>query len=713
MSIEPGEPAVDRRPAGRREAGRTDARQKATGATTYVADVSLPEMLFAAVARSSVAFARIRGIDTSAARGAEGVVGVFTAADVTAVPYGRAVRDIPVLARERVHYVGERVAAVVATSRLFAERAAAMIDIDYEELPAVTTPEAAIVPDAPLVHDAPWDFPRAYVKREDGHNLQSLVTVGLPDPVEKALANSIYVVDRTYRTRAVHQGYLEPQACIAHWDADSRLHIWLTSKSPYRLRSQIADCLEIDQSRIEIEPIALGGDFGGKGSPMDAPLCAELARLTGRPVKLVLRYSEDLVGTESRHPATFRVRVGCDADGHLTALAQEVLLDGGAYAGYKPSELASVHGAVEAGGYRIPAFYAEARTTYTHTLPKGHMRAPGSPQTNFAQESALDELALAAGLDPVELRRRNLLVTGETDANGHSWVEFRGGETLEAAVAAIRAPAAPAGWLVGRGMSIYCRPTSTGTQSSLCIVPIAGGRLRVEVPVVETGTGSHTVYRELIGRELDYEPDEIDVVQVSTDELAGDPGAGGSRVTASIALVVDAAVKAWRARLGDEPVNVTVDEKGSQPVGSYGVQVATVAVDPETGQLKVLELLSVIDVANVINPLAHQMQVDGGAAMGFGYACLEDLDEQGGQVWAANLGEFKLPSARDVPVFRTVLVPGGRGVGTANVKSIGETTTPPAAAAIANAVAAATGCRIRELPITAERVFAALSERGA
>jgi CO/xanthine dehydrogenase Mo-binding subunit len=670
-------------------------------------------MLYAAVARSSMSHARIVGIDTAAARAADGVRGVYTAADVTPMPYGRAVRDIPVLARERVHYIGERVAAVVATSRLLAEQAAALIEIEYEELPAVTTPEAAIAPGAPLVHDAPWEFPRAYVKPEDGTNLQSLVTVGLPEPVEKALANSAFVVDQTYRTRAVHQGYLEPQACIAHYDEEDRLHIWLTSKSPYRLRSQIADCLQIDESRIEIEPIALGGDFGGKGSPMDAPLCSELARLTGRPVKLVLRYSEDLVATESRHPAIFRIRVGCDADGRLTALAHEVVLDGGAYAGYKPSELASVHGAVEAGGYRIPAFYAEARTTYTHTVPKGHMRAPGSPQANFAQESALDELALAAGIDPVELRRRNLLETGEHDANGHSWVEFRGGETLEVAVAAMRRPAAPPGWLIGRGLSIYCRPTSTGTQSSLCIVPIAGGRLRIEVPVVETGTGSHTVYRELIGRELDYEADEIDVVQVSTDELAGDPGAGGSRVTASIALVVDAAVKAWRARLGDEPVNVTVDERGSQPVGSYGVMVAEVAVDPETGQLKVLELLSAIDVADIINPKAHQMQIDGGAAMGFGYACLEDIDEQDGQVWAANLGEFKLASARDVPAFRTVLVPGGKGVGTANVKSIGETTTPPVAAAIANAVAAATGCRIRELPITAERIFAALHERGA
>jgi len=709
----PEDSGADRRPAERQAAGRTDARQKATGATLYVADVELPNMAYAAVARSSMAHGLIRSIDTSAAAAEPGVVGIFTAEDVTESPYGRGVRDISVLARQKVRYVGERVVAVVAETRAAAERAASLVVIDYEELPAAVTPEAALLEGAPLVHDAPWTFPRAYVKQEDGTNLQSVVKVGERAPVEAALAGSAHVVDATYRTRSVHQGYIEPQACIANYDSEGRLHIWLTSKSPYRLRNQIADCLGIDEGQIEIEPIALGGDFGGKGSPMDAPLCAELARLTGRPVKLVLRYSEDLVATECRHPTVFRVRVGCDAEGRLTALYHEVLIDGGAYAGYKPSELASIHGVVEAGGYRIPAFYAEARTTYTHTVPKGHMRAPGAPQANFAAESALDELAAVAGIDPVELRRRNLLRTGEKDANGHSWVEFRGEETLEAALEAVRQPVAPPGWLVGRGLSIYNRGTATGTQTSLCLVPVDGGRLRVEVPVVETGTGSHTVYRELLSKELDFPPEDIEVVQVSTDDLSPDPGAGGSRVTASISLAVDVAVKAWRSRLGDEPVYVVVDERAGPPVGSYGVQVAEVAVDPETGQLKVLEILSTIDVAEIVNPKAHQMQIDGGAAMGFGYACLEDLDEQGGQVWAANLGEFKLPSARDVPAFRTVLVPGGRGVGTANVKNIGETTTPPVAAAIANAVAAATGCRIRELPITAERIYAAMRAAGS
>jgi CO/xanthine dehydrogenase Mo-binding subunit len=175
-------------------------------------------------------------------------------------------------------------------------------------------------------------------------------------------------------------------------------------------------------------------------------------------------------------------------------------------------------------------------------------------------------------------------------------------------------------------------------------------------------------------------------------------------------MAVDQAVKAWRERLDHGPVSVVVNEAGGPPIGSYSVQMAQVAVDPETGETKVLEILSAIDVAEIINAKAHQMQVDGGSTQGFGFACLEDLDESDGQVWAANLGEFKIPSARDVPAYRTILVPGGRGVGTANVKNIGESTNPPTAAAIANAIANATGVRVRDLPLRAERVYRALKE---
>jgi putative selenate reductase molybdopterin-binding subunit len=609
--------------------------------------------------------------------------------------------------------VGERVAAVVAESRAVAEVAAALVEIEYEELPAVFTAEAAIAPGAPAVHDAPWGYPRAFVKEEQGQNRQSVVEEGSLDAVEAALATSAFVVDETYTTPAVHQGYLEPQACVAEVEPSGKIRLWLTNKSPFVVRSQIADCLGIDPGSIDVQPIALGGDFGGKGSPEDAPLCIALARRVGRPTKMVLRYSEDLASTDARHPARVRVRIGCDAEGRITAWSQDALLDGGAYGGFKPAGTVNIHGTLEPGGYRIPAFYGRSVIAYTNTIPKGHMRAPGSPQATFATESAMDELALKVGLEPAELRRRNLPRTGEREANGREWIELRGLETLEAALSALRRRKdAPPGWRLGIGMSVYCRATPTSTGSSMRLVPKPDGRLRCEIGVIETGTGSHTVARELLAQSLAVPLEDIEVVQVSTDELPVDPGAGGSRVTSSLSMVADQAVKAWRARLDDEPVLVVVEEKGGPPVGSYGVQIAQVAVDPDTGQVDVLELLSTVDVAEIVNEKAHQMQIDGGAAMGFGYACLEDLDESDGQVWSANLGEFKLPSARDVPELKTVLVRGARGVGTANVKNIGETTTPPTAAAIANAVADAVGVRVRNLPLRAERVLA-LIERSS
>jgi len=363
------------------------------------------------------------------------------------------------------------------------------------------------------------------------------------------------------------------------------------------------------------------------------------------------------------------------------------------------------HGVVEVPSYRVPVFYSEANRVYTNTVPRGNMRAPGAPQGMFALESAMDELAHEIGIEPAELRRRNLLVTGEADASHDHWIEHRGHETLAAALAAIEPLEAPPGWLYGQGISLYSRPTTSMANTSLRLSPMDDGCVRVETPLVETGTGSHTALRQMLADQLGISTSKIEIVGVSTDALPRDAGAGGSRVTAGLAAVVDLASKAWMNRLRDEPIVVEINEDSGVHVGSYIVQVAQVAVDPGTGQLKVLGVLNAIDVAAIINPLAHQMQVDGGTTMGVGFATLEDLDESDGQVWAANMGEYKLPSARDVPIYSTVRVPGAIGIGTANVKNIGETTTPPVAAAIANAVFDATGCRVRDLPITAEKIY--------
>lgn len=691
------------------DAARIDALAKATGRARYAADVSLPRLAHAAMVRSTEAHARIVAVDITAAANCPGVIGVFTAADVTDRPYGRAVVDTPVLARDKVRYVGERVAAVVAETRRQAEAAADLVEVEYESLPAVTDAGAALAPGAPAVHDAPWRYVGADAEPDGPANVIHHGVHGSPADVDAALAMAAFTVDRTYRTQGVHQGYLEPQACVADHTSPDRIRVWLTNKSPYRNRDILADCLGVAPAAIEMLPIALGGDFGGKGSPQDAPVCVELSRLTGRPVMSVLRYGDDLTTTNPRHPAEIRVRLGCAEDGRFVAASIKAVVGAGAYAGFTP-HAAGPHGAVEFPSYRVPVFAGELLRVYTNTVPRGNMRAPGGPQGTFAVESAIDELAVVAGIDPVELRRRNLLTTGETDAAGVRWVEHRGKETLAAALDAVTPVAVPDGLLAGTGVAVYSRATPTTVDTSLRIVPTDAG-VRVETPLIETGTGSHTALRRMLCTELGLPVEQVDVAGVSTAALPRDLGAGAGRVTAVLAAAAEAAGKAWRDRPDDGPLTVTVRHDDGPPIGSYTVQVAQVAVDPETGEVRVLELLTAVDVATVVNEKAHQMQVDGGTTMGFGFACLEDLLESDGQVWAANLGEYRLPTSHDVPRYRTVRVGGAVGVGRANVKNIGESTTPPVAPAIANAVFAATGCRIRELPVTAERVFAAMKGR--
>jgi CO/xanthine dehydrogenase Mo-binding subunit len=686
---------------------RPDAGAKAQGSARYVADLVLPGMTWVAMVRSPHPHARIVSIDTRSAKAADGVVGVFTAADVASTTYGRSLLDAPLLAAEETRFVGERVAAVVAHSLADAERATDLVVVEYEPRPAVLTPAEALEPHAPRVHAEPASYIGAAATPEDGPNVVYHGTHGSLDAAEEALLRAAFMVDATYRAHSVHQGYLEPQACVADYHSEHDVRVWLTTKAPYKVRSTIADCLGLASDAVDLQPVLLGGDFGGKGSSQDAVLCVELSRLVRRPVKSVLRYSEDLTATNPRHSAEVRVRLGADADGRFVAAAISATLNAGAYGGFTPSARGP-HGIVDVASYRIPAFFSETTRVYTHTVPRGNMRAPGAPQGVFAFESAVDELAGISGIDPVELRRRNLLTTGEADPSGQVWVERRGHEVLDAALAEYRPIESPVGWLHGRGVAAYSRSTAARANTSLGVSAARDGRIRVECPVVETGTGSHSVLRELMAQRLGVEPSMVEVVATPTSGLPFDQGAGGSRVTVGMAAAVEAAVEAWR-RADGKPVTVEAKGPTGPPVGTDLVQIAQVAVDPETGEVDVLEVLTAIDVAEIIRPAAFRMQVDGGVVMGYGYACLEDLGEADGRMAANSLREFKLPTTADVPQLRTVLVRGSVGVGWADVKNIGETTTPAVAAAIANAVADAVGLRFRELPLTAERVLAGLS----
>lgn len=715
-AAEPGPDA----PGAPADGDRSDALDKATGATRYSADLDPTGVLHAAIVRSPVPHADVVGIDAGEARRMDGVAGVVTAADLNAGLCGRRVRDMPLLAGGRVRYVGQPVAVVLAGTREQAEAAALTVVVDTTDRPPVLDPVAALGDDAPGVHDSPWEYDGAVVGPGSPVNLQSEVVGGDGAAVAATLAGCAHVVTRTYRSPAGHQGYLEPQCWTAAPRPAGGVTIQGTSKAPYRLREQTAKTLDLPLEAVEVAPTPLGGDFGGKGGVVDPTLCAALALWAGRPVRLALRSGEDLWATDARHSSEVTVTVGCDDDGRLRALSVDAVSDGGAFAAVKPIPSANLHGMAECGlGYRLEAFAVRSRIAYTNRVPKGHMRSPGAPQAVFAIESAIDELAAVAGVAPAEVRRRSLLADGDVDAYGHQWDEARGVMTLDAALAASvgtqrteRTGAAhravPDGWRGGVGMAVYARPTAPPAVTSLRLVPEDDGTLCIEVPFPETGTGSHSLVRKQVAAAFGVAPRHIAVRQVGTGSLPYDPGVGGSRVTVGLTAAVHRLAAAWAEQGGTGPVEVTTEAGSERPVLSYCAQVARVAVDPATGQVRVLEIVTAVDVARVVRPRSHQLQLDGGTVMGLGFACFEDLLEADGQVWAPNLAEFRLPTAADVPPLRTVLVEGGRGVGPADVKAVGELSNVPTAAAIANAVADATGCRLRTVPITAERVYWAL-----
>ncbi len=693
---------------------RIDAVAKATGAAKYTADVVLEGMTFAAVKRSDYPSALIEDIDISVAKEIEGVLGVFTSKDLPggANLYGRRVFDVPILAEERVRRVGDPIAAVVATSREIAEAAAELIDVTYKELPVVATARDAIKPGAPLIHEKPWEYKGAVVTPEMGINIQSIDTHGSREAAEAALRGAAHIIDETYITPGDHQGYIEPQACIADYHPDGSLNVWNTNKSPYRLRDVLSAVFSLDPKKVEIMPTVLGGDFGGKGSPGDAPLCTALSILVGKPVKMVLRYSEDLLSTDGRHASEIRVRLGVDKDGKLVGGIFEALLDGGSYAGFKPVNTVNLHGIVDAAiAYRVPEFFVESKIVYTNNQPKGHMRAPGSPQAAFAFESALDELGRRSGIGAIKIRELNLLSNGDANPYGTVWLENRGKEVLSLALSQPRTQEAPKGWLYGEGIAIYARSMAAVPKTSLRLRKGANGKVIAEVPIPENGAGGQTVVREMIRSGLGIDSDKIEVKQVSTSLLPTDAGVGGSRVSLGVTVAVANAIKLWKEMPADqELVEVTTSEGSDGPSGAYSAQLARVAVDPATGQLKVLEIVSAVDVAEIVNPKAHQMQIDGGTVMGYGFAVMEDLLEDGGQPWALSMGEFKLPNVADIPKLTTALLRGGKGVGPNNIKAVGELANCPTGAAIANAVEDATGARIRKLPVKAEAIYWAMKE---
>ena len=728
---------------------RVDNTGKVTGDARYTADVLLPGTLWAKTLRSPYPHARIARVDTSRAEKAPGVRAILTGADVRGILYGRRYRDISVLAQDRVRFIGERVAAVAADTLEQTEEALEFLEVDYEELPAIFDPVAALQEGAPIIHPDVNSYPGLPkpLARPSNAFVNDIFTRG---NIAEGFAQSDVVVENTFTVSRVHQAFLEPHCCLVWIDEQDRVQMWSPNKAPQGLKESMSAALNIPKEKIRVNPVAIGGDFGGKGAPIDEPICYLLALRTGRAVKMIMEYREEFVAGAPRHAAVIRLKTGVKRDGTMVAHEMEAYLDSGAYGGFRPG--AVVGGIAHAGGcYRAEHARIAVSRVYTNNLPGGQMRAPGEPQGFFAAESHMDCVARKLGMDPYEFRLKNLIEEGETTLTGGHYRGIKAKDTLKAAAKTAGYKASKAGNM-GRGIAMgYRGPGAGSTSLSLSLNP--DGTIVIRTCLFEQGTGTYTTLRQIVAEELSLKPDEIQIQILDTDSgVPFDSGIGGSRGTRVASGAAFQAARAAKQELLDLaekllgwPKSETVlvgkelvhkktrkrerwdkllsragrsvtgaavhrDEDHS-PVTAFAAQIAEVSVDTETGEVKLRRLTTAHDTGVIVNPIGHQGQVDGGVVQGIGYGLIEYLPVREGHVGTAHFGEYKIPTVKDIPELKTVIVKGEAGVGPYKTKGIGENPISPVAAAIANAVEDAVGVRIKDLPITAEKVLNALRLR--
>ncbi|HVR31139.1 MAG TPA: xanthine dehydrogenase family protein molybdopterin-binding subunit [Acidimicrobiia bacterium] len=727
-----------------------DARAKLTGEAVFTDDRFMPGVLWASVATSPVAYGRIESIDTSAAAAMPGVVMVATAAEIGRRRHGRRLADQPVLCWDRVLFIGDRTAVVVAETRAEAEAAAARIAVDITEEEPLLDLERVTAENAPILHPEAQSYRYSGGRRpEVPHpNVQGHATVGLgPDDIEAVFASAAHVFEEEYRTPATHAGYIEPRVCLA-WNENGITRVATTNKGPFRLHQQLADTLDVDSDRLEVVSGHIGGDFGGKGQTIDEYLCVLLARSIGRPVKMAMTWAAELAQGPVRHSSLVRLRTGVTEDGRFIAHSATVLYGGGAYASAKPVPDLTLPGATSAMiAYHIPAVRIDARTLYTNSVPGGHVRAPGQSQVQFAGESHVDSIARRLGIDPYEIRTRNALGPGMRSASGLHIREPRAVEVLNAVRTVDRHPPADDGLVRGHGVALAARHVGGGEFPLRAVLsPDATFELVTGLP--DQGAGAWMVMQRVFAAELSVDPERVSVRYVPTGETRPDRGIGSSRSThlgSRAAQLLAGEVKSWLdARLAEglelradvfvrrdgtdsipfaalvtadlvpDPVEFEVlyrEEESEDEDHDFVALAVDVAVDERTGVVTVEQATLAVDVGAVINPTAHRGQLEGGFMFGLGEALMTQLRVRDGAVVEADRQLFRIPALADVVRLTIIELPTEVGPGAYGAKSVGELANPVVAPAIANALADATGVRVPRLPLDPESVFEALTAR--
>ena len=726
---------------------RGEGPDKVTGKSIYTADISVPGMLWGRVLRSPYPYARIVSIDTSKALALPGVYAVVTGQDVPETRVGRRMLDMPILAQDVVRFVGEKVAAVAAGSKDICDEALLLIEVEYEELDAVFDAEEAMESSAPDLHPDMDSYtglpqPPSGIKNTFAH-----ITWEKGD-IAQGFKESDIIFEHSFNAQLMHQAYIEPHACIVDASEGNQVNIWANNKDPYMLRDQVSAAWGVPTENIVLHPTSIGGDFGGKGSFMDVPLCYYLSKYSGRPVKMVMDYIQELMAGNPRHPAVMTIKTGVMKDGTIVARQARAIFDSGAYGAFKPR--AYLGGADHlCGVYRMPNARIDSYTVYTNNVPRGHMRSPAKPQVVFAVESHMDMIAAELHMDPYEFRLKNVMREGDASPIGRHWSQIKALDTLEAANKAANVrDARPAN--TGIGMALTDLVQGTG-QFAAKIGLSDEGKPELHMAFWDTGTGSHTVLRQMVAEELTLNTSDVQIILETTANMPFSAGSGGSRVTLSAGKAVVAAAVDLRQKLVeaaspllDAPEDqvslqngllmaagrsVTIAEvlaaTGSESLTgeahqtpeapdltSFCTQIAEVHVDPETGEITVKKIISAHDIGAILNPLNHQGQIEGGMIQGLGYALMEELELEDGHISNLSFGDYKIPTSADIPTMETVLIQGDVGPAPYESKGIGESSNIPVAGAIANAVFDAVGVRITDLPVTADKVLSKLQELG-
>ena len=693
-------------PAAAAGAGGLDPR--VTGELAYSVDVERPGMLHAAFVRSPHAHARVLRVDAAALP--RDCVALLPEDVAELGRYGCQARDQHVLAGVARH-AGDVVAAVAAPTRAAARAAARLVEVEYEELPAVFDPVEAVARGAPLLHadtaESAQEAVSIGVRPLPGTNVCHRFRLVSGDAAA-GMAQADVVVSEAFRTPSAAHAPMEPHAAVAEWE-DGRLTLWSGTQTPFNMRSDLAALFGLAEDDVRIVVPMMGGSFGAKTFVRTEALLAALARKAGRPVKAVLDRTEEFL-TLNRHPATIRVRVGAMRDGRLVAKEVDCWVDTGAYADCGPG-VATKLGYAGVGPYRIPHVRVDALAVYTNLPPNGAYRGYGAMQSVWASERTMDVLAAKLGMSPLELRRRNLLRDGDRFATGEVMHDVHFEECLQAAADAVGYEQDPR----GKGLCVLLKGMQTPSRAQIAVERTPVGYV-VRSASTEMGQGVRRSIQLMAAQLLECEPGQVVVPEPDTATTPFDTRTTSSRSTHMMGRALAVAVADLRAGDGERGFGEVREEGGLDPDTGQGIASthwhqgaagAHVSVDEETGKLTVEHLHGVAYAGRVVNSPGAELQNEGSMLMGLGTALFEAIDFGDGQVANANLSDYNVPAPGDVPARFTHEIIERAG---ADVHGLGETALPPVPAAIGNALASL-GLDIRELPLTPERVLAAVDAR--